>query len=489
VPGYFPVAPSKFHAWLVPRLSDFHRTRGQRLNVLAPRGAAKSTWSTFAYPLYLAIHGIEPYIILTSDTGDQAHKYLDAIRAELETNELLRTDYAHLSGRGAIWREDRIRLANGVMIEAIGTGTKLRGRKNRSHRPSLIIVDDPQNTGHILSALQRERSWEWLVKDVSNAGSPITNIIALGTALHRDCIVCRLHSPKDGAGWTSHLFTSVISWPKRMDLWREWEQFLLDHDDDDRQANAKAFYLANQKAMDAGAEVVWPERDSLYALMLLRVSIGVTAFASERQNDPTNPEACEWPPEYFDHAAFWFDAWPDNLVMKAIALDPSKGKDAKHGDYSAFVYGGTDKNGVLWLDADLQRRDTSKIVSDGLALCDRFHPHAWGSEVDQFQELLCIEIAREMKKRPRPVAVYGIPTGNVAKMMRVRRLGPYLSQRKLRVKSRSPGAALLVQQLRDFPNGDHDDGPDALEMLERLLRHLLTKGENEAGGGAPRLIT
>jgi hypothetical protein len=33
-----------------------------------------------------------------------------------------------------------------------------------------------------------------------------------------------------------------------------------------------------------------------------------------------------------------------------------------------------------------------------------------------------------------------------------------------------------VQQLRDFPNGDHDDGPDALEMARRLAIELSNKG-------------
>jgi hypothetical protein len=31
----------------------------------------------------------------------------------------------------------------------------------------------------------------------------------------------------------------------------------------------------------------------------------------------------------------------------------------------------------------------------------------------------------------------------------------------------------LVNQLRDFPLGDHDDGPDALEMAVRLARNAL----------------
>jgi hypothetical protein len=29
--------------------------------------------------------------------------------------------------------------------------------------------------------------------------------------------------------------------------------------------------------------------------------------------------------------------------------------------------------------------------------------------------------------------------------------------------------------LRDFPNGDHDDGPDALEMAVRLAGELLAQ--------------
>jgi hypothetical protein len=44
--------------------------------------------------------------------------------------------------------------------------------------------------------------------------------------------------------------------------------------------------------------------------------------------------------------------------------------------------------------------------------------------------------------------------------------------RKLRFKTRSPGTNLLIQQMRDFPVADHDDGPDALEMALRLMIEL-----------------
>lgn len=60
----------------------------------------------------------------------------------------------------------------------------------------------------------------------------------------------------------------------------------------------------------------------------------------------------------------------------------------------------------------------------------------------------------------------------VNKQVRIRRLGPWLAMHKIKFRSNSPGAKLLVQQLKDFPVGDHDDGPDALEMAVRLAIEL-----------------
>jgi len=85
------------------------------------------------------------------------------------------------------------------------------------------------------------------------------------------------------------------------------------------------------------------------------------------------------------------------------------------------------------------------------------------------------------------VPVY--PIDNTAnKQVRIRRLGTYLAQRKLRFKSRSPGTALLIQQMRDFPVGDHDDGPDALEMALRLMIELVN-GRAAAGYAVSRLVS
>ncbi len=248
--GHLTCRPSAFHEWLAGELTGLHLTRPQRLAVLAPRGNAKSTWSCLAYPLWCVLHGIEPYVVITSDTADQAQQHLRGVRQELESNPLLARDYPHLAGKLVAGRADNIELANGCRIGALGTGGKIRGRKSQQHRPSLIIVDDPQNLEHIISPVRRERSWDWLTRDVCNAGDPKTNIVVLGTALHAEAIVCRLNKTP---GWRTKIFKSIIQWPVRMDLWNEWEAILHDwgKEKEERERLALAFYEQHREEMEA----------------------------------------------------------------------------------------------------------------------------------------------------------------------------------------------------------------------------------------------
>ena len=104
-------------------------------------------------------------------------------------------------------------------------------------------------------------------------------------------------------------------------------------------------------------------------------------------------------------------------------------------------------------------------------------------EANQFQELLAGELEAEFRRQglldARP---WGIEN-HVGKMVRIRRLGPYLASRRLRFKAGSPGTQMLVDQLKMFPVGDHDDGPDALEMAVRLAAEYLQKPEAVDGLG------
>lgn len=471
LPHYFSRPPSRFHRWLSDRLTGLHRRRGTKIAQVAPRGSAKSTWSALTYPLRCAVEALEPYIMLISDTYGQACGHLQAMKSELEDNAALADAYPDACGVGPVWRDSHIRLRNGVVIEALGTGSRIRGRRNRNERPSLIILDDPENDEHITSALQRERTWNWFTRAAANAGTPETNVLALGTALHRDCLVLRFGRT---AGWEAHTFRAIEKWPDRMDLWEQWTRIFTDHISPAHEAEAHAYYKSHRALMDAGAELLWPERESLYALMSLRATIGAPAFESEKQGNPVNPEACEWPADYFDGPGFWFEQWPDNLLVKVLSLDPSKGKDANRGDYAARVRIGVDRDLTVYVEADLKRQPVPQLVAESVEDVRLFKPDGFAVEVNQFQELLASEMQRVAKEQQVHLPLYGV-NNLVNKLVRIRRLGTYLAQRKLRFKSRSPGTALLVQQLKDFPVGDHDDGPDALEQGVQTVCEILSE--------------
>ena len=120
----------------------------------------------------------------------------------------------------------------------------------------------------------------------------------------------------------------------------------------------------------------------------------------------------------------------------------------------------------------------SELVAKGIELYRKYRPTIFGVESNQFQELLCDEFDRQFlasartKERggvsPPVVSVYPIKN-TLNKGIRIRRLDSYLASRRLRFNSLSPSCRLLVEQLRSFPVGSHDDGPDALEMAVRMI--------------------
>ena len=94
---------------------------------------------------------------------------------------------------------------------------------------------------------------------------------------------------------------------------------------------------------------------------------------------------------------------------------------------------------------------------------------------DQLKRLIgrkpAVDADRQSAKQPTP---WGFRRGESE--------NPYLAARRLRMKSDSPPTRLLVNQLREFPVADHDDGPDALEMAVRLLEHLLARPPDDGLG-------
>jgi predicted phage terminase large subunit-like protein len=441
--------------------------------IIGPRGSAKSTHGAEGWVLYSICEGLENYIIICSDSSDQAEKHVDVIKEELANNEFIKKKYPNVAGIGPVWKNNAIVTRNGIRLEALGAGKKIRGRRFKKHRPTLIVVDDPEGDDAAYSEVLREHRRSWYLKGVLKAGSPTTNHLVIGSNIHMECLVSHLTKTP---GFQVFKYQSIIKWPLNMNLWDKWEQILLDNPDDP--TVARQFYLDNKDEMDEGAEVLWPEYEDLYSLMVTRAVGGHYAFEAEKQNNPIDPSKCEWDPSLFPDVMQkndprWFHAWPEDVspAMSVQVMDPSKkGKSDKPTDFGCIlnikVYGGH-----FYVDCDMKRMTTGGCKELWMKRAIAHKPQFSGIESVMFSELFVQDLFKPMHDAgiTPPIA---IDQQGIDKHTRIRRLDPYLRSSKIKWMYRSSGVKELISQCQLFPNGDHDDGPDALEMGFRLLQMI-----------------
>lgn len=254
-----------------------------------------------------------------------------------------------------------------------------------------------------------------------------------------------------------------------------------------RQLKLTAIAEAGDPLGRAAGEALWPDVYSREKLEAIRTTRTNYYWRALYQQAPVTDGATEWPDTCFG-PDIWFDEWPRDWRCRVVALDPSKGTSSKFGDDSAFVMLLVATDGRVYIDADLALRNTQTIVDVAIEIQQRFRPDWFGVEINQFQELLADQIFAASRDRQVRIPVMGIHN-HINKLVRIRRLTPFLMRGHLRFKGDSPGARRLVDQLRDFPHADHDDGPDALEMAIRTADELLrTTLEPERGFTIERAI-
>ncbi|WP_420343936.1 phage terminase large subunit [Paenirhodobacter sp.] len=450
LPHYVRGKHSLFHQHIFRRVPQILTTpEGARDLFVAPRGASKSTHLSLGFALYCIVLGLKHYIIEVCDAFDQAVLLIEALKAELTTNIRLQNDFPDAFGQGAIWREGEFVSRNNVKVQGLGAAKKIRGRRHGPYRPDLLFLDDIENDEQVQSPDQRKKLWNWIMRAALKLGPPdgSMDVIWVGTVLHFDAVIVKASKHPD---WNTTEFQAVVKFPDNMDLWDRFEET---YHNDGKEA-ATAFYRANQALMDAGAIVNWPSVQPLLFLMLERAA-DLSAFLTEYQNKPIS----EGNP--FGDLKYWNHRVREWIFFGAI--DPSLGKKGKGRDPSAILIGGFDRlNGVMdVVEARIKKRLPDIIISDTIALQREYRALLWFVEAVQFQEFLRTQLMVEAAKQG--VGISAVPiTPNADKDLRIERLQPPMSAGLIRVNA---SQTTLIEQLQQWPNAAHDDGPDALDML------------------------
>ena len=464
-PHYFIKEPSLLHEDLFVELPQIVTTEeGQRRLVIAPRGSAKSTHISQAFPLWCVMTGQKHFICLIMDAFEQAAIMIEAIKAELEHNPRLAYDFPDIVSQGRMWREGVIITKNNIKIEGFGTGKKIRGRRHGPYRPDLVILDDVENDENVESPRQRDKLEKWISKAVLKLGSTdgTMDVLYAGTVLLFDAVIVRFSKKPS---WQVSKYQALQKWPDRMDLWDEWEELYLNDE-----PQAEAFWQTQQAEMSKGAIINWPAMHSLIFLMQERAG-DHDSFESEYQNNPVNGSSA------FRDLTFWVQKKSDWLYFGAI--DPSLGKKNAGRDPSAILIGGYSREtGVLdVVEASIRKRLPDIIMDDALAFQRDYLCQLWFVESVQFQELLRTELMKRAAQQGLAMPCEPIiPLTD--KMLRIERLQPPVKAGLIRLHN---SQKTLIDQLQQFPNAAHDDGPDCLEMLYTNALHR--SGGAYMGGG------
>lgn len=174
--------PAEHHRLIMRELEDVVHGRTPRLILIAPRGSAKTTYTSHLLPAWHFALRPGTTIIIVSHTQEFAEQNSRMIQRYVRENEQL-LGYTLLNDAAGRWET-----SNGCMLIAVGVGQAIRGR-----RADLIVVDDPiRSRAEAESETSRNSLWEFFHADLLPCLKPGCGVVLIATAYHEMDLMCRL---------------------------------------------------------------------------------------------------------------------------------------------------------------------------------------------------------------------------------------------------------------------------------------------------------
>lgn len=301
-----------------------------------------------------------------------------------------------------------------------------------------------------ISPTHRDRVHRWLTGSAFTRLSPDGVVCNLGTPVHSDDVFARLERAEEAGG-------------------DKWTRVRL-----------PAFACQGDALGRKEGAALWPERFPAGELERIRKTFeangNIRDWSAQYELTPvTGDGVSEWPEDLFTD--IWRDTPPESPALRVLALDPSKGKSDKVGDYQALTDMMVAKNYTCYVRSTMKRQTVEATEDYTVEMLRRNRYDAFIIEVNGEQQDIADNIARKYVGR---TPIYHI-ANSVNKIVRIRMdVGGILHNHRLKLLRDGPDNRLLLQQLQVFPNGQHDDGPDSVSMAARMVNDLLT-GDHTPG--------
>lgn len=386
-----------------------------------------STSITHAYLLACLCFRQRRYVIIVSDTEEQAVEFLTDIKNEIRDNDKIRD----LIGFKKFVKD----ATTDVIVEtkdlyqfrilAKGAEQKLRGRKWRGRRPDLIIGDDLENDEVVENADRREKFRRWFFAACKQSLSDDGIIRIVGTILHEDSLLNRLLKNKT---WLSQRFQA-------------------------------------HKSFEDFSEILWEEKFPVERLKAIRqefIEEGVSElYSQEYLNDPFDNSA-----NFFKRPDFINTPQDkrDELLLYYAGGDLAISK-ADRAAYTAFKVVGVNAQGMKRVVYSIKGRwDSLEILDHIFEISKKFYLELFFLEAEKVQKSIGPFLYEEMRRQNHFINIETIvPTKD--KRTRARPLQKEMRAGGVTFDMDAEWFPGVQQEMLRFDKGVNDDDVDSLGLI------------------------
>ena len=435
--------PNMFSSNIAPFHHDlyemFQNNDLKKICIQAPRHHAKSSIGACVFPIHHLVFGEGPkLILLCSKTLGHSIRLLDTIKNVLEYSMPFRALFGYWGQHSAkAWTKTDIVLKDGSLITTRGTGQQVIGLKHGDQRPTLVIVDDPEDMNNTKTAEAMDMNLKWLLTQLlPGMDAKKGRIVIIGTPQHQRCIVETLPSM---SGWLCKKYKALQD-DGKSSLWKEmWPADKLKAEKADLESIGKVsmFYREYQ------CEIVGDE-DQLFKSEDIQYYDGRIEL-----NDEKEPVL---------HLKEPFEA--ELPVHTFMGVDPAS-STRQTADYSAIVPIAIDRDDNRYILPYYRKRVKPMDLADAVMVWfNRFRPQKTKIETVGYQEMLRDYLRRKCEDMN--IFIPGLEVKNSPRMpksVRLEGLQPPFCRKKVFIRK---DMSELEDELLMYPRGKHDDLLDGL---------------------------
>jgi len=452
------VAPAKFHyEWSLDLLTGDKHTAFEGY-----RESGKGSIILRAFPLYTLTFPSEKwrYMVIIKSNMAQARKALKTIVSEYMNNPFINARMVKVLKNTSDVFEVVLDCGGKnmtVLIEVYGKGASIRGLNNKDVRPTILLIDDPQDSSDMKSEVVPDNDWEWFLGDVMFLGQT-ARIFMIGNNLGERCIIERVARNADNLGFKfkripcANADLTESAWPEKQGI----EEILKE----------RADYIA------VGELDVW-----LREKMCLSTSEETKIFKEEdfRYFTPLLIERmCQEAQEVF------------------ATLDPAS-SERSNSCFRAIVVCARMKDGHWYIvDVPYGRWNSYELINQMFATVRKFGIRRFGVEKGMFKQVIEPFIYKEMTRRGVRFDIIPIEHAKQgSKLERIKMLQPRFKAHTVWFPDNAEWLDEMKMELAGVTNNDIKsmfiDLVDGMAMLEQLdVRHSFVLSEKQYNKKLPR---